>query len=296
MRKILFALLAVLAVSASAETMVKIVWPFSPAGADSAMLRQIIDNANTAQTKYKFVYDNKPGAGGSIAVNSVISDRAVTVLAISSSFYVRPNLFKESHDVNQLSMIGEFCSKMPLAVFSKKYSRVTDVSNRDLSLGLVSGSITQLVSKGIQNNSNVKINEIAYKGTPEASGDMLGGHLDASVDFLGPMTLGRMTPDVKIIGITGDRNITGFVTFKSQNVQGLESITSTDYFFVPSTVDDAVKQELSSILATANQDNVKKICSDNYGVTEKFSYDSAKKLHQDNIVRWATITKGIERQ
>ena len=79
-------------------------------------------------------------------------------------------------------------------------------------------------------------------------------------------------------------------------MQGLESITSTDYFFVPSTVDDAVKQELSSILATANQDNVKKTCSDNYGVTEKFSYDSAKKLHQDNIARWATITKGIERQ
>lgn len=296
MRKFLFSLLAALAWSASAETVVKIVWPFSPAGADSAMLRQIIDNANTAQTKYKFVYDNKPGAGGSIAVNSVVNDRALTVLAISSSFYVRPNLYRESHDVTQLSMIGEFCSKMPLAVFSKKYSQVTDVTNKYLSLGLVSGSITQLVSKGIQNNSNVKINEIAYKGTPEASGDMLGGHLDASVDFLGPMTLSRMTPDVKIIGITGDRNITGFVTFKSQNVQGLESITSTDYFFVPSTVDDAVKQELSSILATANQDNVKKICSDNYGATEKFSYDSAKKLHQDNIARWATVTKGIEHQ
>lgn len=296
MRKILFALLAVLAVSASAETVVKIVWPFSPAGADSAMIRQLIDNANTAQTKYKFVYDNKPGAGGSIAVNSVINDRALTVLAISSSFYVRPNLYKESHDVTQLSLIGEFCSKQPLAVYSKKYSQINDFAGKDVTLGLVSGSITQLVSKTLQRNNDLKILDIAYKGTPEASTDMLGGHLDASVDFLGPLTLQRMTPDVKVVGITGEKNHPGFNTFKSQNIKGLEPVTMADYFFVNNLVDDAVKSELSAILNTANQDNVKKICIENFGVSEKFSYSSAEKTHQSNIARWEMLTKGMDRQ
>jgi tripartite-type tricarboxylate transporter receptor subunit TctC len=284
------------AVSASAETVVKIIWPFSVAGADTAMIRHIVEHANSAQSKYQFVYENRPGAGGSIAAMAVHDSKTLTILGTTSSFYVRPNLYQESHNARDFTMIGEFCSKQPLAIYSKKYSNVNDIVGKNISIGLNPGSITQLISRTVQKNNNITMLEVAYKGTPEASTDMLAGHLDASVDFLGPIALGRMTPDVKIVGITGERNIPGFVTFKSQNIVGLESIVLTDYFFVKSTVDEAIKRELSSILNAANQDNVKKICTDNFGVSEKISYDSAQKLHQANITKWEYLTKGMERQ
>jgi len=284
------------AISASAQTTVNIVWPFSIAGADTAMIRQIIDNANSKQSKYVFVYENRPGAGGTIAAKVVHDSKTLTVLSHSSSFYIRPNLYQESHNVKDFTLIGEFCSKQPMAVFSKKYSNVNDFAGKNISIGINPGGITQLVSMAIQKNKNINLLEIAYKGTPEASSDMVFGHTDASVDFLGPTSLSRMPSDIKIVGITGERNIPGYATFKSQNVTGLESIELTDYFFVKSTVDPDIKRELSAILSSSDLDSVKKICHDNFGVSEKFNYDFAEKAHQANIARWESVTKGITRQ
>jgi tripartite-type tricarboxylate transporter receptor subunit TctC len=299
MRKILsIILLSLVAVMAKAEQTVNVVWPFSPYGASSTIVRQMIENANSQQNKYRFIFDNRTGAGGYIAALAVTNSRDLAVLVSTTSFYVRPNLFKESHDPQTFSLLGEVCGKQPLAIYSKKYTRAADLIGKEVSVGINNGSITQLVPRTVQANAKTSFLEIPYRGTPEATTDMLGGYLDASVDFLGPMTLARFSEQdrVHVLGITGEKDFPGFTTFKSQNVKGLEQIVHTHYIFVKRNVSEDVKKELAGIFAAGIGDNVRKTCVADFGVIEKLPYAATEKTHQANIARWEQFTKGMERQ
>lgn len=297
MRKFLSVILLCLTVvTAQAQQTVSVVWPFSPYGASATIVRQLIEHANAQQNKYHFIFENKTGAGGYIAASTVTNSRDLAVLVSTTSFYVRPNLFKESHDPRTFSLLGEVCGKQPLAMYSKKYARAADMAGKEVSVGINNGSITQLVARTVQANTNTSFLEVAYKGTPEATTDMLGGFVDSSVDFLGPMTLARLTSDVKVLGITGEKDFPGFTTFKSQNVRGLEQIVHAHYILVKSNVNEDVKKDLAGIFSAAIGDNVRKTCVDDFGVIEKLPYASAEKTHQANIARWEQFTKGMERQ
>jgi tripartite-type tricarboxylate transporter receptor subunit TctC len=299
MRKILsIILLSLFSMVAKAEQTVNVVWAFSPYGGSATLIRQMIENANTQQNKYRFIFDNRPGAGGYIAASAVTISRDLAVLVSTTSFYVRPNLFKESHDPQTFSLLQELCGRQPLAMYSKKYAQVSDIVGREVSVGMNNGSITQLVERTVQANTKTSFIEIAYKGTPEATTDMLGGHVDTSVDFLGPMTLARFSEQdhVHVLGITGEKDFPGFKTFKSQNVKGLDQLVHAHYIFVKSNVGEDVKKELAGIFTTAIGDNVRKTCVDDFGTIDKLSYSAAEKLHQANIAKWAQFTKGMERQ
>lgn len=295
MRKFLFSLLAVLAWSASAETVVPVVWPFSLAGAQSNMIRQIIDNANATQTKYKFVYDNKPGAGGSVAVNSVIGAKELKVLVSTTSFYIRPVLYQNSYNPQDFSLLARMCAKQPFAVFSKKYKTVGDMVGKNASIGAIPGTMSQLVSLSMQKHNNLAMIDIGYKGTPEAIGDVLGGHLDAGVDFFGPLTMARFSErdNMHVLGITGDRNIAGLATFKSQNIKGLDALEMSTLMFVKNTTDDAVKKELANIFNAAMNDQVKKTCVDDYGMFENIPYEAAEIEHTRSINHWSQFVPSL---
>jgi hypothetical protein len=129
---------------------------------------------------------------------------------------------------------------------------------------------------------------------------MLSGQLDASVDFFGPMTMARFAEQdkVHVLGITGERNIPGFATFKSQNIKGLESIEFSMYVLVKNATDTATKQELSDIIANSINEPVRKMCVDEYGIIERAAYNSLAGTHQSLIDHWAKFvpTVGIKKQ
>lgn len=301
MGKFLFTFLLSFMVVAHAEPQtVSVVWPFSLAGAQPNMVRQILDNANRQQNKYQFVFNNVPGAGGSVAANAVNSTNQLKVLITSTSFYIRPAMYQVSHNPKDFDLLGTVCSKQPFAVFSKKHSRVSDLRGNNASIGIINGTISQLVSTSLQYNNGIVLNDIGYKGTPEAMTDMLAGHLDASVDFFGPMTLSRFTEQdkVHVLGITGERSIPGFATFKSQNIKGLESIVFSMYVLVKNTTDKTTKQELSAIFANNIDESVQKMCMDEYGIIERAAYNSLAGTHQSLIDHWAAFvpTVGVKKQ
>ena len=301
MHKFLFTLLLLVMSTAHAQSQtVSVVWPFSLAGAQPNMVRQMINNANRQQNKYQFVFNNVPGAGGTVAANTVNNAKELKVLITSTSFYIRPAMYQVSHNPQDFDLLGTVCSKQPFAVFSKKYSRVSDLQNRNASIGIINGTISQLVSTSLQFNNGVVLNDIGYKGTPEAMSDMLAGHVDASVDFFGPMTLARFSEQdkVHVLGITGDRNIPGFATFKSQNIKGLESIEFSMYVLVKNATDPATKQELSDIIANSINEPVQKMCVDEYGIIERADYNSLAGKHQSLINHWTKFvpTVGIKKQ
>lgn len=299
--KKLFSLIAatLLSTAAMAEPkVVQAVWPFAIGSSQANLVRAVLDNANKQQDKYKFIFVNKPGAGGAIAANTVLESPELQLLFSSSSFYVRPLLYKDSHDVEKFKLVSGICMAQPFAIYSKKLTSVADLKRpQDSTVGVIPGSITTLITKTMKrDNVGFTISEVPYKGTPEATTDMLGGHIDGSVDTVGKSVTARFGNEVKALGITGKQNHGQFVTFQSQGVKGLEELVGDYLIFVPSGVDAATREELNRIFNAALGDNVREICEDDYGYISRISHAQTETVHQANKARWANLTKGIPRE
>ncbi len=298
MKKI-FALLATLLITSSvfAQKVVPIIWPFSPASPQSNMIRTAIESANAQQNKYQFVFQSRPGAGGVVAANAAKESKELVILATSSSFYIRPLLYKDSHNVDDFTMVAPLCNAQPLAIYSKKISSLTDIQNRHASIGVVPGSITTLLVRTLKReNPEIKIIEVPYKGTPESSADMLGGHIDGNVDFIGNTVAAKFGTDIKVLGMTGVRSLNGYPTFKSLKIKGLENLTVDYFFFVNKTVDNATRQELYKILTDALTEKPKSFCEDDFGHIVKTPYNQLESVHQHNKALWEKLTAGIPKE
>ena len=283
--------------SAFAQKIVSIYWPFSPASSQSNMVRAVIESANAQQNKYQFVFQNKPGAGGAVAALAVKDSKELAVLATTSSFYIRPLLYKDSHHLDDFELVTPFCNAQPLAIFSKKITKLSDVQHRDITIGVNPGSITSLITRSLKReNPEFSITEVPYKGTPEATTDMLGGHIDGSVDWMGPSVTARFTNDVKVVGVTGTRSVNGHQTFQSLKIKGLENITVGHYFFVNKTVDDTTRQELHKILSDALTEKPKSICEIDFGQLVKTPYKQLDSVNQTNRIIWEKLTAGIPKE
>lgn len=283
--------------TAFAQKVVPVIWPFSPASSQANLVRATLEQANSQQNKYQFVFHNKPGAGGVIAANATLESKELAILATTSSFYIRPLLYKDGHNVDDFSMVAPLCNAQPLAIFSKKIGKLSDIQNRELTVGVIPGSITTLVVRAMKReNPELKLLEVPYKGTPEATSDMMGGHIDGAVEFIGSTVTSRFGNDIKVWGITGKRSINGFPSFQSQKVKGLENLTVDFFFFVNKSVDNTTKQELYKILTDGLGEKTKSICEDDFGQLVKTPYNQLDAVHQANKATWEKLTAGIPKE
>lgn len=283
--------------SQDAPQTVQFVWPFSAAGMGT-MARSLMDVANQQQNKYQFVFINKPGAGGVVAANHVLSQSALTVFANSDGFYTRPLMYNDSYDPSQFKLVNTMCLHIPLAIYSKTHTTLNSIKNKDFTVGIIPGTATQLFTRLLSNhNPELRFVDVPYKGIPESSIDMLAGHIDGNVGFVGANTLGRMPADVAVLGITGTRNFPGLRTFASQQIKGVDNLTNGYYIFVSKDLDPAIAQEFNQIFSNAaNSDTFKENCANERGVVNTVQYNQSEKLHRTNIKEWQKLTHGFAKQ
>ncbi len=286
-------MIAISSVAYANETKnIQVVWPFAPGSSQAVMIRNLLENANNSQKKYQFVMIVRPGAGGSIAANSVLAAETETILASSSSFYTRPLLYKDSHDVDKFSMLSQICENAPVAVYSRKYKSLNEMKGEEITFGVNPGSITQLFVHNLAKNvDDIRVVEVPYKDTVAASTDMMGKHIDASVDLLSLGTLSKMTQDVSVVAISGNRKISNY-----QSIKSLSELTSNYWFFVPKTMNNTVQRELNEILTAAVNKKVIDDCAAEYGNIVILPFDKLATFNEKQNNAWKNITAGIEKQ
>lgn len=298
MKKILVTFLALLCLGALAQPRtVPVVWPFAIGSPQANMIRSMIDVANKEQNKYQFIFVHKPGAGGAVAANFILEHDTLAVLASTSSFYIRPLLYKDSHDVDQFSIASTICTGQPVAIYSKNLPSLNAAKGKEINIGVIPGSITTLVTKSIKReNPEIKIQEIPYKGTPEATTDMLAGHIDGSTDFIGKSISSRFDGSVKIWGITGTKNYASYRTFQQQQIKGLDNVTNDYFMFVSAKTDPAIRQELGKIFDASITERTRALCEDDFGTITTVPSTRLDLLHQQTKARWTQLSQGIVRE
>lgn len=279
------------------EITVHVYWPFAAGSQQATMIRSLIESANSSQETYQFVFMHKPGAGGSIAANSNLNDNLVSVLASTSSFYIRPMLYRNSHEIEKFNLINTICVGQPLAIFSANKNLLKDAEKQEITVGVIPGSITALLVRALQRqNTNLQILEIPFSSTPESTLMMLGGHINGSVNFIGKTVLSTISSTVHAIAISGSTDILGFRTFDSQGIQGLSQIVNDYYIFSPTNADPEIVKELHNILNSAINEKVKSLCEDDFGSVKTITLDEGKTIHMKNTKKWLNLTEDIQKE
>lgn len=255
MKKLLAIILTALSFSVfSAPQTVPIVWPFAVGAQQANYIRAIVEEANKQQDKYNFIFENKPGAGGTVAARYVQGYQSLAILSSSSSFFVRPQFYpNESYRNEDFKPVLIECLSQPYAIVSGKYTSIEQLrQQKSLTIGLIQGSLTEALGRQLQTIlPNTELVFVGYQGTQQPTLEMLAGNLDLNVDLPAYAIQWIEDGKLKLIGASGTKDYKNFKTFHSQGIKGFEGLVSNYQMVVRSDTNLAVIEEVHSILRKA---------------------------------------------
>ena len=256
MKKLLAIVLATLTFSVAAQKeTITMYYSWSPADAAANFYRTLADESNKLQNKYTFIFDAKPGAGGTVAANHVLNTPN-TIWISSSAAFIRPNLFpNESHDMSQFRSLMPMCVA-PFVITSTKYKSWKDVPrDAKLNIGISGlGATTHLVALQVAAQyPNMQI--VPFKSTSDALLGVLSGNIDFATSFFGDVEqYSRVdsTKRVYLLGMTGKESIKGVPLLKNQGFPAVVADMSTpQQIFIPRKFPEEKFQEIRKIFVEA---------------------------------------------
>jgi tripartite-type tricarboxylate transporter receptor subunit TctC len=302
MRKFLAALLAAVALSASASPqVVPSVWGWIPTSTQGSYFRAILEESNKNQTKYEFIFENRPGAGASIAAKHVLDHKGVAVFANSTAQFVRPYLYPEASykltDFKPVMVMGI----SPAAMVTKGKTLTQLVSQDRINIATAgTGSTLHLMGEALARDikkkyPNKDIQMIHFASSNEAFLSVMGGHTDLTFEFLGDAR-GKATPDTTLIGLTGKNTVEGIPPLADLGYSGLVELQGIFAIYAPASMPDATVAELQQIFLQAEKsETVQKLYKTDYASKEAYMTKPGvlSKWYADLSAKFAQYTKGI---
>lgn len=293
-------MLASFAMAVSAAENVTIYYSWTAADVAANFHRSIADEANKIQTKYNFIFDVKPGAGGSIAANHILNTAPETgILANSSAFFIRPNFFPvtESHDIGKFKELLPVCSA-PIVISSKKYKTWAEVpKDKPLTVGMSGmGTTTHLVSTQIAKNYPL-MTIVPFKSTSEALMATLSDSTDFAINFFGDSAQYQTGKNrVYVLGSTGDKTINGVLPLAKQGfAKDLALMNSPAQLLVPASIPDETFNAWRKILVqAARSERVQNTYKPDSCVSiDQMPDAEIQKFYQTQTDNWKRLTNGV---
>jgi tripartite-type tricarboxylate transporter receptor subunit TctC len=251
MKRLLLLLLAFVSTTVLAQQQVPSAWAFNIANVQGSYYRALLEEANRIQSKYQFVPEHKPGAGGSIAAGYVSNHERMALLGTATAYFVRPYLYDTAgYNFDQFRPVY-LIANSPVALTSKNKDLKTILAQDRIAIGTAGpGSGTHLYALKFRDrhpDKNVVI--VPYKSSTEAVQDVLGGHIDLTYEFLGDAE----AKGVRILGTTGRNKIKDYPQLKDMGYPDAVDFIGIYHILVKKTVSDEVVRELRAIFAEAER-------------------------------------------
>ena len=289
-------LVAIAITPAIAKETITIVYSWTAADTAANFHRSLADEANKIQNKYTFIFDTKPGAGGSIAANHVLT-QSNSILATASAFFVRPNFFPDdSHDISKFRELFPQCSA-PAVITSKKYKTWADVpTNKPITIGMSGmGTTTHLIATQIAKKYPLLI-IVPFKSTSEAILSVLSDSTDLAVNFMGDSVQYVETNKINVLGTTGNKTISGVSPLSHQGfTKDLELMDVPAQILIPVSFPATKASELRAILLKAGRaqsvmDSYKPdFCQSNNQMND----EEIQSWYAKQTATWKRLTQGV---
>ena len=296
MKKFLVAgALAVATVSAQAQQQISIIWPFGMGDTQAQYSRSLVQELNKAQKKYIFILENRPGAGAAIGARYVAATPN-TILSASTAFFVRPNFYPEdSHKVSDFRPLMTQCAA-PMVIVSKKYKTWKEIDKtRPINIGVSGlGATSHLMAQEI-----IKLypnaQPVPYKGTREASLDVISGNIEMSVAFLGEVEGFLAKGDLHALGISGRKLVRGIPTLESQGFAGVGEVVNMHSLQVPRTMPTEQYSELRAmVVEVARVASVQRAYAIDHCEPSDLTDVATQRWFDGQVTLWQRLSQGIK--
>ena len=248
---------------------VRVVVPFSPGGAVDGPMR-VIAQELSKRLGQQVIVDNKPGAGATIGTDVVAkaSPDGYTLLlasqtnAISATLY--PKLpYDPIEDFAPISLIGRepgvlvVHPSLPVKTFQEFVAYVKERPGRIDYASSGNGSGQHLFVALLASMTGMKMNHVPYRGSGQATADLLGGQVQVSIPGTAGMVGHIKAGKLRALAVTGAKRspqLPDVPTVMESGVPGYEAYVWMALLApkgTPAPIIDKLFRELTQVLATS---------------------------------------------
>lgn len=244
MKKILFGLLSLTAVSAiAASNITTMVVAFPPGGPVDSMARSLVEPLGK-ELGTQIIIENKPGGNGAIAAQYLASNPAdgKTIWFTSAgAVAINPGLYEKlayspSKDLAPISLVAnnvEVLVVNPDSPANNAAEFVALAKKKELSMGSSgTGSVPHLAMEQLDDAAHIKILHVPYKGAAPAITDVMANHIDGFFGdipgLIGYIKSGKLKP----IGLAADKRNSAIPDVKTFNEMGIKGVDTNNWYAV----------------------------------------------------------------
>jgi len=216
-RLIALALLAGLATLAQAQDKppLRILVGFAPGGSADVLARMVADGLR--DDFGPIVVDNKPGAGGRLALNLLKAakpDGQTVIVLPSGPMVLFPHVYKKLdydpvRDFTPVSQIARFQFGVVAGPATSAKTLAEMIALAKAKPGVSSygtpgaGTLPHFMGVLMEQSSGITLNHVPFQGGAPANNALLGGHIDYKFDVVSETAELHRSGKVRIIGVTG---------------------------------------------------------------------------------------------
>ena len=286
---------------------IRVVVPFPPGGGTDIVAREVTQHVTT-NTRWTFVIDNKPGAGGNLGVDQAAKsppDGYTIVLGQTSNLAINPTLYsKLPYDpLKDLVPIGLVASAPLVLVVPAQspYKSLADlVAAAKAKPGEVNfaspgnGTVAHLTGEKFQKAAGVRFTHVPYKGTNQALTDVISGQVQVYVSSVPSVLQQIRIGKLRALAVTSTKRVDDLPqtpTVGEAGYKGFDSVTWFGFLAPAGTPKDVVAKLNAEFNKALQQPDRRKRLGDEGadplgGTPEQFA-----QVIRDDIGRWGKIVK-----
>ena len=283
---------------------VRIVVPFA-AGGVADLTARIVGAELSQSLGQSVTIENKPGAGGVVAAETVVRAEpdGHTLFLMSNGTAVTASLFKSLpydtlKDLAPVSTLGTFDLAV-LVPADSPYKTLGELiayaksHPGKLNIGSINiGSTQNLAAELFKSSADIDAQIVPFKATPELVGALRGKQVDAGVEILGPTLTQIKSGAFRALAVTGKKRssmLPEVPTAVEAGVKGFQA-SSWNALAVPGKTPRAVIDRLNKdIVAALAKPEVKKKLADLNIDADHSTPEEATQLLVSDIKRWGAV-------
>jgi tripartite-type tricarboxylate transporter receptor subunit TctC len=298
--------------SAQALDVVKIITGFPPGGTSDTLCRRVAEGLKGGTFAKIAVVENKAGAGGQIAVQSMKgapTDGSMILQTPASMLMIYPHIYKKLAydaftDVTAVTLACTF--DFALAVGPAVPETVKTVPDflawckanpTQANFGSpAAGSVPHFIGVLLGQSAGIELKHVAYRGTQPAIQDLVAGQVQAVSGPVGEFLQQAAAGKCRILGVSGKERSRFAPNVPTYVEQGLKDMAFSEWFgfFAPGGTSAPVIMKANAALRTAlaQKDVVDGLAVMGLEAMSSTPEDLAARLKADHD-KWGPIVKKI---
>ena len=233
------------------------------------MIARTVAESIRQNTKQTVIVDNKPGAGGILAVETMLSaprDGYTFVLSPNSLVTEAPHSYKFRFDpFKDLAPVAEVASvplvlvtdpRLPIKSVAEMISYVKSNPGKTSYASYSPGTLSHIKGMQFNNAAGLDMVHVGYKGSPPALTDLIGGQVQFMFDGLGtslPMVKSGKVGALAVTSPQRSPHLPDVPTLAEAGYPNLSQIMGTTVWStpdVPANIRNRMREELLKAVAS----------------------------------------------